>query len=89
VCNRGTAPVAMGVPVGFYVGANKVCSTTTMAPIAVGKCITVDCTWTTPPPAASGAVNVKVVVDDGGKTPECDTSNDQGLVADVFCIPPQ
>jgi hypothetical protein len=89
ICNRGTAPVGTGVAVGFYVSGMKVCSTTTTMPIGIGKCITASCTWATPPSASTGAVNVNVVVDDGGKTPECDTGNDKGLVANVFCVPPQ
>lgn len=89
ICNRGTAPVAAGVAVGFYAGGTKVCSATTQTPLGVGQCEVVQCTWATPPGTASGEVNVNVVVDDGGKTPECDPGNDKGLVVDVYCVPPQ
>jgi hypothetical protein len=85
ICDRGTAPVAAGVNVGFYVNGTKVCSGQTTQAIAVGKCVTVSCTWTSPPGTMASEVNVSVVADDGGATPECDTSNDDGLVTDVFC----
>jgi hypothetical protein len=85
ICNRGTAPVAAGVNVGFYVNGMKVCSATTTSAIAVGKCVTASCTWASPPSGKGGEVNVDVVADDGGGTPECDTGNDKGLVTDVFC----
>jgi hypothetical protein len=85
VCNRGTAPVGAGVNVGFYVNGAKVCSAQTTSSIAVGKCVSVGCTWASPPGTQGSEVNVSVVVDDGAGTPECDTGNDQGLVTDVFC----
>lgn len=85
ICNRGTAPIAAGVNVGFYVNGMKVCSAQTTQAIAVGKCVTVSCTWATPPGTKGSEVNVSVVADDGGATPECDKSNDQGLVTDVYC----
>jgi hypothetical protein len=77
------------VDVGFYANGAKVCSAKTAQPIAIGMCIEVGCTWTTPPGAPSAAANVNVVVDDGGATPECDTGNDKGLVTNVFCVPSQ
>ncbi len=86
ICNRGTAPVGPGVNVGFYAGGKKVCSAQTTTSIAVGQCVKVGCTWGTPPGAETGEVNVSVVVDDGGATPECDPSNDQGLVTNVYCV---
>ena len=89
ICNRGTAPVGTGVDVGFYANGMKVCSVTLTVPIGIGKCVTASCTWANPPSASAGATNVNVVVDDGGKTPECDTGNDKGLVSNVFCVPPQ
>lgn len=70
---------------GFYVNGMKVCSAQTTQAIAVGKCVTVSCTWATPPGTKANAVNVNVVADDGGATPECDKSNDDGLVTDVYC----
>ncbi|HEY6463248.1 MAG TPA: CARDB domain-containing protein, partial [Polyangiaceae bacterium] len=89
VCNRGTAPLAAGMSVGFYVNGAKVCSATTATALDVGKCETVSCTWASPPTTAGSEVNVTVVTDDGGSVAECDTSNDKGLVEGVFCTPPQ
>jgi hypothetical protein len=89
ICNRGTAPVGAGVNVGFYVSGMLVCSAKTTMSIAIGACIPVGCTWSSPPGTMAGATNVNVVVDDGGMTPECDTGNDKGLVTNVFCTPNQ
>jgi hypothetical protein len=89
ICNRGTAPVGAGIPVGFYVGTTKVCSATTTAPLNPGQCEDVSCTWPTPPTSAGSEINVTVVANDGGGVTECDTSNDKGLVENVFCQPPQ
>jgi hypothetical protein len=87
VRNRGTAPAAAGVTIGFYNGTMKVCSATTATPLAVGHCENVSCTWKTPPGSAASEVSITGVADDGSKTPECDTTNDRGLVADVFRVP--
>jgi hypothetical protein len=89
VCNRGTAPVAAGVIVGFYAGGTQVCSATTATPLNVGQCENVSCTWAMPPTSQGSEVNVQVVANDGGGTAECDTTNDDGVVEDVYCIPSQ
>jgi hypothetical protein len=87
VCNRGTAPVGAGIPVGFYAGLTKVCTAMTPSAIDVGKCITVSCTWATPPQNQSAATDVTVKPNDGKTTEECDTDNNTGLVEKVFCMP--
>jgi hypothetical protein len=84
VCNRGAAPLGAGINVGFYDGTTKICSATTSAPLAVGQCEVVPCTWSTPPTNGSSPVNVNVVANDGSGTPVC-YSNGQGLVENVFC----
>jgi hypothetical protein len=89
VCNRGTAPVGAGIPVGFYVGMTKVCSTMTPSSIDFGKCITVSCTWATPPQNQGAETDVTVKPNDGKTTEECDTDNNDGLVEKVFCVPPK
>ncbi|HEY5242235.1 MAG TPA: CARDB domain-containing protein [Polyangiaceae bacterium] len=89
VCNRGTAPVGAGVPVGFYVNGTKVCSATTSTPLDVGQCENVSCMWASTPSSQSTEVNVSVVADDGETTAECDTTNDKGVVENVYCLPPQ
>ena len=85
ICNRGTAPIGAGVPVGFYVGTKEVCSAATTKALAVGTCETVSCTWTSPPTTEAGEVNVVVVANNGDTKAECDTSNDKGMVLDVYC----
>ncbi len=85
ICNRGTAPVGAGVPVGFYVGSKKVCSATTTSTLNVGDCETVSCSWGSPPGSAATETNVTVIANDGDTKSECDTSNDKGLIEDVFC----
>lgn len=86
VCNRGGAPVGAGIPVGFYDGATKVCSATTAAPLDPGQCEAVSCTWANPP---SGPTSITVVPNDGAQSAECDPSNNQGLIQNVFCIKPK
>lgn len=62
VCNRGTEPVAPGVPVAVYGGspAELRCQTATMQRINPGSCIAVSCTWT----GANGTG--RIVIDDRG-----------------------
>ena len=63
VCNRGTEPVAQGVPVAVYDGASPPalqCTTATTDRLYPGTCATVSCTWTGP--SGTGTV----VVDDRG-----------------------
>lgn len=86
VCNRGGAPVAAGVPVGFYSGATKACTGTTAAPLDPGQCEQVSCTWASPP---STGTPITVVPNDGAQSAECDTTNNQGLIQNVFCIKPK
>ncbi len=88
ICNRGAAPQGAGVVVGFYVGADKICETTTMMPLDPEQCETVSCTWSDPPPNASGAVDVTVVANDGHAISECHEGNDLGVIFGVFCEPP-
>ena len=65
ICNRGTAPLAAGVPVGFYVSGKEVCTATTPSALAIGQCVDVSCTWSSPPLTMATEVNVDVVADDG------------------------
>ena len=87
ICNRGTAPVGAGIPVGFYVGTIKVCSAMTPSAIAVGTCVMTSCTWASPPTSMASETDVTVVPNDGDLTQECDTQNNHGLVEKVFCTP--
>lgn len=83
--DRGTAPVGAGIDVAFYSGADKVCETVTQQAIDPGQCIAVTCTWTTPPSAQSGAVDLRVVPNDGQTKSECVTENNDGMILDVWC----
>jgi hypothetical protein len=60
VCDRGTEPVAPGIPVAIYSGSNVVCQTQTTARIYPGTCGSVTCSW------VGGTGPAKVVVDDRG-----------------------
>ena len=85
VCNRGTAPVGAGLVVGFYDGDKKVCEAVSQVPIPVGACISLGCTWDSPPSTSAGAVDIKVVPNDGGGFQECIPENNDGLVTGVWC----
>lgn len=89
ICNRGTAPVGAGIAVGFYVGPSRVCGATTPATVPIGQCVTVSCTWSSPPSDAASAADVSVVANDGNLTQECNTQNDRGLVHAVYCARPR
>ena len=63
ICNRGTEPVAAGVPVAFYAAGSPRelrCESATMHRIDPGICSAVSCTWT----GANG--DAAVVADDRG-----------------------
>jgi len=89
VCNRGSAPQASGVVVGFYVGGMLVCQGTTTGALAPEACELVSCSWATPPNAQATAVDVDVVVNDGAGLTECKEGNNGGVVQGVWCAPPQ
>jgi hypothetical protein len=88
VCNRGSAPVGAGLVVGFYVDATQVCETTTTSALAPGECAPVTCLWSSPPTNEAAAVDVDVVVNDGGGVTECKGGNNVGVIEGVFCTPP-
>jgi len=78
VCNRGTEPVGIGLPVSVYAAGPPLevrCSTTTTQRLFPGNCTDVSCDWT----GASGA-GVVVVDDRGNQTGtslECREDNNQ------------
>lgn len=86
LCNRGSAPIGAGLSVGFYVGADKVCATTTTEAVPPGECITVECGWSSPPLGSSNAVSVDVVVNDDKAYPECKPDNGYGTIFGVHCV---
>jgi hypothetical protein len=85
ICNRGTEPVAPGLPVAVYAEgppSEVRCTATTTERVFPGACIAVSCTWT----GAGG--EGRIVVDDrGDKTGtnlECREDNNQ-LAVSVSC----
>jgi hypothetical protein len=85
VCNRGTEPVARGVPVTVYDNANPAmarCTTQTDQRLNPGYCAAVSCTWT------GGNGGGSVVVDDRGDGTgidlECREDNNSFAI-DVNC----
>ncbi len=87
ICNRGGLAIAAGVPIGFYVDDNKICSTETTLTLFPDDCETVTCMWASPPNNAGQAADVKVVADDGNSLNECKEGNNIGGVFGVFCQP--
>jgi hypothetical protein len=88
ICNRGADPIAAGLSVGFYVGAQKVCDAKTMETILPGECRLVSCVWSNPPQIASQKVDVTVIPNDDGSYAECKPGNNLGTIYGVFCKPP-
>jgi hypothetical protein len=88
VCNRGSLAVPDGIPVGFYVGGNKICSSQTTKDLYPGECEEVTCVWASPPTDQTMAVDVTVIADDGNTTTECKEGNNTGGIFDVHCQPP-
>jgi hypothetical protein len=75
VCNRGTEPVAPGVPVSIYEdgATTAACTALTTTIIAPGLCAETDCTW-----AAGNGAATAIVDDDGtggGQNTECREEN--------------
>ncbi|RME28698.1 MAG: VCBS repeat-containing protein, partial [Deltaproteobacteria bacterium] len=88
VCNRGTAPVAAGIPVGFFdgdpdAGGQLVCLSSTSGDLQPGQCETVTCDWQNAPTDA--AHDVVVVVDPDGERTECIEGNNRGFIEGARC----
>ncbi|MHB8875906.1 MAG: hemolysin, partial [Myxococcaceae bacterium] len=90
VCNRGTGPVAQGVPVTFYKGAaapaGKICTASTTGSLDPGECEVVGCDWAG---ADQGPTDVTVVADDDGTThgvaSECLEQNNRTVIKGLTC----
>ncbi len=78
ICNRGAAPQGAGIVIGFYVGADQVCQTTTMTALDPEECEQVTCLWTSPPTNQNTAVDVTVIANDGQGASECHDGNNVG-----------
>jgi hypothetical protein len=86
VCNRGTEPVARGLPVSVY-GGNPPgalgCTAMTTLNLAPGLCQRVSCDW-----PAAGSVGTIVVDDDGtgqSQNLECREDNNSLVLSDINC----
>ena len=74
VCNRGSGPIASGLPVAFDVvlgdaSSSTACTAMTARRLDPGQCVSVTCTWASIP--LSGAFSVAVVPDPLHHTLEC------------------
>jgi len=74
VCNRGTEPVAPGLPVAIYAEPSTLrCTATTVERIFPGICTSASCTWTGGP--GMGHVTVDDRGDASGTNLECREDN--------------
>jgi hypothetical protein len=86
VCNRGTEPVARGLPVSVYGGdppGALGCTAMTTLNMHPGGCEVVSCDW-----PAAGSVGTIVVDDDGtgqSQNLECREGNNQLVVSNINC----
>ncbi len=85
VCNRGSAPIGAGLPVGFYVSGVLVCTTATTQALDAAECEAVTCSWPNPPVQQSEAATVDVYANDGHAVTECNGGNDTGRIEHVYC----
>ena len=91
VCNRGTQPMASGLPVTFYEGKptdqRPICTAQTASQIDPGKCQEVSCVWKGAP--KNQPVDVWVVADDNGAghgtASECKEDNNMTVIPGVRC----
>ena len=91
LCNRGTQPVAAGVPVTFYNGAPAakqfICTAKSKAQLDPGKCEVLSCVWNGAP--VNTAVDIHVVADDDGTgkgtVTECQEGNNKAVLKGVKC----
>ena len=91
LCNRGTQPVAAGVPVTFYNGApasgKVICTAKSTAQLDPGQCEDLTCLWNGAP--VGSPTDVYAVADDDGTgkggTTECEEENNTTLIKGVSC----
>jgi hypothetical protein len=91
VCNRGTAPVASGVPVTFYkesqAPANVLCTVPTTRFLSSGDCEVLTCPW---PNAVHTPTDVILSADDDGTgksaSIECEENNNVAKLTNVYCL---
>ena len=92
ICNRGPAPISAGLPGTFYEKDPRsgldgfICTGTTKAALAAGKCEIVSCDWVSPP---AGAHDLWFRADDDGMgnrpQPQCKDQNDIAFLPGATC----
>lgn len=90
ICNRGTQPIAGGIPVTFYNGKptdqQPICTANTAAQIDPGQCAEVSCIWKGAP---KDPTDVWVQADDSGAglgtATECKEGNNATMIPGVKC----
>jgi hypothetical protein len=85
VCNRGALPMAAGFEVSFRAGAidgAELCRASSPTFLGVGECDEIECLATIP---HDEAIEVYVVTDPDGTSPECHEMNNWGLQPNVAC----
>jgi hypothetical protein len=92
VCNRGAVDIAPMLPSTFYLQDPRsapdsaICTAYTSGPVSPGQCVTVSCTWTTPPPAP---VDLWLRTNDDGKGGrpqiQCKNLNDLAFLPGISC----
>ena len=91
ICNRGTQPVAAGLPIAFYEGdpamGMVICVEMTTMQLDPGMCETLICTWASPP--VNMPTDITIVADDDGTgmgtTSECYEGNNTTTIAGATC----
>jgi hypothetical protein len=91
-CNRGTVPVAPGVPATFYAGdpeagGEPICTAWTTVQLDPGDCELIGCTWD--PAPLNDPVDVFAVADDDGSgsgmNSECHEGNNGAFLGALSC----
>jgi hypothetical protein len=93
ICNRGSAPLGMGLPATFYDGdpramppGKPICTALTTQPLQPGKCQIVSCEWKMPP---QGSRDLWLRVNDNGSGgrpfAQCKSGNDLSRLGNTTC----
>lgn len=93
ICNRGTEPLAPGLPVTFYEGdppGDPICTARTQGMLDPGGCEVVSCSFS---PAPTEPIDVTVIADDDGsgrgESSECHEGNNRSVIKGVGCGSPE
>jgi len=93
ICNRGTEPIADGVPITFYDGDPEdgvvICTVPTSVDLYPGDCTAVECVWLDTPDVENPRDVTVVADDDGtgsGTHTECLEGNNTAAIEEVGCL---